>query len=100
MSANPSGSVNPYAPPKLAPPPAPQAVHCPKCGSVHSRAPSFTWWGGAIGPRLLNHVKCLDCGAGYNGKTGRSNTAAIIVYQIVGLALGLALAWWVLSMRR
>ncbi len=99
MSANPSGSENPYAPPKPASSPESRSAPCPKCGSIRNRAPSFTWWGGVIGPKLLSHVKCLDCGAGYNSKTGRSNTAANIAYQIVGLALGLALGWWVLSMR-
>ena len=61
------------------------------------KIPSFTWWGGAIGPRLLSHAKCLDCGAGYNWKTGRSNTTAIIIYQVVGVVLGLGLGWWLIS---
>jgi hypothetical protein len=42
-----------------------------------------TWWGGVIGPRILNHVKCNQCGQTFNSKTGRSNTTGIIVYSVV-----------------
>jgi hypothetical protein len=43
----------------------------------------FTWWGGIIGPKLLNHVKCQRCGTGYNGKSGKSNTTGIVIYSVV-----------------
>jgi uncharacterized protein (DUF983 family) len=43
----------------------------------------MTWWGGALGPYLLTHVKCPECGMTYNGKTGQSNTTAIIIYSVV-----------------
>jgi hypothetical protein len=78
---------NPYEPPK-APITAlgPAGVgedQCPSCQSTSVRKPGFTWWGGAIGPRMLNHRICNSCGFGYNAKTGKSNTTAIIVYQVV-----------------
>lgn len=52
---------------------------------------SFTWWGGVIGPKVLTHVKCPQCGHAYNGKTGRDNTNGIIIYSVaVGIiAFGL-----------
>lgn len=56
---------------------------CPKCGTTGAERLSFTWWGGLIGPKVLNHVKCPQCGYAYNGKTGRDNTSGIIVYSIV-----------------
>ena len=43
----------------------------------------FTWWGGALGPKLLTHVKCNACGNRYNGKTGQDNTTKIVVYSLV-----------------
>ena len=62
-------------------------VPCPKCGSDTSELARFTWWGGAIGPRVLTHVKCQSCGHKYNGKTGKDNTTGIIIYSlIVGMA--------------
>ena len=66
---------------------------CPKCSSSRAKRISFTWWGGVLGPRMFTHVQCEDCGAAYNGKTGKSNTTAIIIYSIVvgGLAVGLAI---------
>jgi hypothetical protein len=60
---------------------------CPQCGTSQAAALNFTWWGGALGPRLLSHVKCQDCGKTYNGKTGKDNTTGIVVYfVIVGIA--------------
>lgn len=56
---------------------------CPKCGGIIATKPSFTWWGGLLGPKLLKHVKCNACGTGYNSKTGKENTAAIVIYCLV-----------------
>ena len=63
---------------------------CPKCGSTEADKVGFTWWGGVLGPRLLSHVKCRQCGTGYNGKTGKSNTPAILIYSLVVLAIVIA----------
>lgn len=78
-----------------------ESAPCPKCGNTLAGRSDYTWWGGLLGPRLLNHVKCLACGTTYNGRTGKSNTTAIIVYQVVGVVLvlitsGLAF-WWLYS---
>jgi rubredoxin len=91
-------SPNPYQPPahhEQTPRPHPDLpdgwVACPQCGGTDLQRPSFTWWGGALGPRLLNHVKCLGCGTAFNAKTGKSNMPAIIVYQVVALVIVLGL---------
>jgi uncharacterized Zn finger protein len=59
-----------------------QIAACPKCGKSDAKKLTYTWWGGAFGPKLLNHVKCNECGTQYNGKTGQSNTVSIIVYML------------------
>jgi uncharacterized protein (DUF983 family) len=58
-------------------------ARCPFCGALTAEKLKFTWWGGLIGPKLLSHVKCLSCGKGYNGKTGKDNTKNIVIYSIV-----------------
>ena len=35
-----------------------------------------------MGPALLTHVKCEECGTQYNGKTGKSNTTGIVIYTV------------------
>ncbi len=56
---------------------------CPKCGTADPKTLNFTWWGGALGPKLLSHVKCLKCGYKYNGKSGKDNTTGIAIYFVV-----------------
>jgi hypothetical protein len=43
----------------------------------------FSWWGGVLGPKMLTHVKCGSCGYKYNGKSGKENTLAIVIYTMV-----------------
>ena len=64
---------------------------CPKCHSNRIKKLSFTWWGGMLGPKLLNHVQCEDCKTCYNGKTGQSNTAGIIIYSVVAFVIAIGL---------
>lgn len=61
---------------------------CPECSSTDAEKVTFTWWGGLLGPSLLHHVKCLECGATFNGKTGKSNAAAISIYVLASLVIG------------
>ena len=56
---------------------------CPKCQNAVAEKVTFSWWGGLLGPKLLNHVKCQSCGTKYNGKTGKDNTTGIIIYSLV-----------------
>lgn len=81
-------------PPPLPPPVLPYgAVRCPRCGHGESKPAGFTWWGGVLGPKLLSHVTCRGCGYGYNGKTGRPNTNAIIIYTVVCAVIGLVVGF-------
>jgi len=94
--------TNPYAPPTRdlqgsggGPPGSPQeAVDravCPQCGDSNVHRPGFTWWGGFIGAKMLNHTICRGCGFGYNGVTGLSNRNKIITYFVVVNAVVLVL---------
>jgi len=74
-----------------------EAVPCPQCGSNDVKRVGYTWWGGALGPRILNHTKCNACGTTYNGKTGRSNTGGIVLYTVVLLVLAIVLVLVVYS---
>ena len=60
-----------------------QFAPCPKCSNSNAEQLKFTWWGGLIGPKILKHVKCQSCGAKYNGKTGKDNTAGIVIYTLI-----------------
>ncbi len=66
-------------------------IPCPKCRAADSQILKFTWWGGALGPKMLSHVKCQNCGNKYNGKTGGDNTAGIAIYMIVTGAIAFVL---------
>ncbi|HTN74418.1 MAG TPA: hypothetical protein VL096_04195 [Pirellulaceae bacterium] len=97
-----SSDPNPYAsprsdlPPVISPPNVgqfvgPQFAPCPKCGCTYATKVSFTWWGGLVGPALLSHVTCQQCRTAYNGKSGKSNDTAIMVYFLVTFVLALAI---------
>jgi len=64
-----------------------QYAPCPSCGQSNAKKVSFTWWGGALGPRMFSHVKCHNCGTEYNGKTGKSNQNNILIYFLVSFLL-------------
>ena len=63
---------------------------CPKCSASWPVPVSFTWWGGWLGPKMFNVVKCVACDTQYNAKTGRLNTTSIIVYSVVGGSIAVA----------
>ena len=60
-----------------------QYMPCPKCRRTNATKVKFTWWGGALGPSMLTHVKCDNCGTEFNGKTGKSNQNNIMIYFLV-----------------
>jgi hypothetical protein len=62
----------------------------PRCSSTQAVPVERTWWGGRVGPRILTHVECEDCGATYNGKTGTSNVAFIALYALILFMIGFA----------
>jgi len=94
-------SRNPYSAPRasldMEPDAAPRGPRaegaCPRCGAADLTRPSFTWWGGAIGPKLLHHTVCRGCGFGFHAKTGKSNGGAITAYVIASFALALVLVF-------
>lgn len=67
---------------------------CPACSSRRVQKVTYTWWGGLLGPALFRHVKCLNCGATFNGVTGKSNAGPIAIYLTVGsvIAIGIVVA--------
>lgn len=71
---------------------------CPKCGSKILTPVKYTWWGGVLGPKLLHHTKCKDCGYTFNSKTGKSNTLGIIMYSLVIFAVAFAVFYLIRTM--
>ena len=88
--------------PTTAPSPIPPAegrapistAPCYCCGSTMGIPVGWTWWG-FVFPRMLHHVKCVDCPVHYNARTGESNDPWILalhlVYLMAGIALGVGL---------
>lgn len=70
---------------------------CPVCSSQRVLPVKYTFWGGFIGPKLLHHTKCNDCGYTYNRKTRESNEKAIAIYTMVFLALCAGLIYLMLK---
>src|SRR5215831_13781476 len=89
--------VNPYEPPRTTlevSPPGDPSAPCPRCRNATATRVRFTWWGGALGPRLFSMVRCTKCSQRFNRKTGKAISAgAILIYSVVVLAIGLALAY-------
>jgi uncharacterized protein (DUF983 family) len=96
-SRDPMTSQNPYEAPLTPTTPdtrgssSGQFAPCPTCGQSRATRVGYTFWGGFIGPKLLTHVKCAQCGTTYNGKTGRSNATAITLYMVISIGIGLVL---------
>jgi len=93
---------NPYQAPDVAQSPKTVAgdsdfAPCPSCGQRNAKKVGWTFWGGAIGPSLLSHVRC-ECGTAFNGKTGKSNTTGIVIYVAVTFSIGAALVWYMRSL--
>lgn len=72
----------------------PYGLVCPRCQGQDIDKPTFTWWGGLLGPKILDHAVCRRCGFGFNGRTGKSNTKGIVVYYgvIFGIVILLMIA--------
>jgi hypothetical protein len=87
--------LNPYQAPTAELGSAVVAVKCPSCSSQVASPVGFTWWGGALGPRLFKVVRCSQCKTQYNGRTGGRMTKVIILYQAIALAImiPIAIAW-------
>lgn len=68
---------------------SPQGPQCPSCGSNDAAKVTLTWWGGVVGPRIMNLHKCRDCNCRFNSVTGKPADRAILAYALVGLAVAL-----------
>lgn len=66
---------------------------CYNCGKIDYTKVTATFWGGVLGPQILNHVKCNHCETTYNGKTGQSNNKAIVLYVIAILCVTMILLY-------
>jgi hypothetical protein len=88
------GTLNPYQPPS-APLDTVPAAACPKCGAQTATKVKFTWWGGAVGPRVFGVVKCTQCRTKYKGKTGATLTSSILIYQGVVVVISAVLIYLV-----
>jgi hypothetical protein len=56
---------------------------CPRCQNPAVSKPSFTWWGGFLGPKIIDHLKCGRCGFAFNPRTSQAITGAIVIYSVV-----------------
>ena len=81
---NPYYQQPPYQPNQMG---ASPYVPCPRCRMPSPQPVKFTWWGGVVGPKMLSHVKCQQCGLAYNGKSGQSNTTGIVIYSVVACVI-------------
>jgi len=76
----------------------PDGFQCPSCGLVTGKKINYTWWGGAVGPAVMNLTKCQSCGYLYNRKTGKPAKKAIIMYNvIVGILAVIAILFSILA---
>jgi predicted Zn finger-like uncharacterized protein len=64
---------------------------CPRCGAGGAQRVTWTPWGSFYGPALFTHVRCRECGYGYNGRTGRSNIVPAIIMVAIPLILIIAI---------
>ena len=88
-------SPNPYAAPRAPIEPGPGGAlaedACPRCQSPNVKRPTYTWWGGMLGPKLFSHAVCSSCGFGFNYKTGKSNATAIGIYLGISVVITILL---------
>jgi hypothetical protein len=64
---------------------------CYCCGSRRGVPAAAAYWG-IVWPRVLGHVRCVDCPVTYNARTGRSNGGWILALHLAHLLVGVAIA--------
>ena len=93
---------NPYQPPTSDRPPIMPSqgefARCPNCGATSAKRVKWTFWGGALGPKMFSHVKCNQCFSKFNGKTGAYNTTPIAIYIVISSVIGVAACVLILRM--
>lgn len=82
-----------YPRPHLEPKPNPK---CPQCGRTNTRKLSYIWWGGVLAAKAMSLTRCYDCRCLFNHKTGLPSRKAIIVFNVVSVAIAIlaTLAVW------
>jgi predicted Zn finger-like uncharacterized protein len=75
---------------------ASEYVPCPQCGAEGATRVLWTFWGSFYGPAMFSHVRCPDCGATYNGRTGGSNIVPAVIFFTVPLVLICAIIGFVI----
>lgn len=85
MEINPPPSIPPVQNQPSVPPV--QNPGCPRCGDPNISKVTYTWWGGLLGPSMLNLMRCRACKYEFNGKTGQSTKNAVIAYNLVAFGL-------------
>ena len=86
----------------MPPPPLPPRVvmpvdyqgsrRCLGCGGGPLSEPSFTFWGGVIGHKILGIERCESCKRWWVKKTGQPGGTRVVIYTISGVIIGLVLA--------
>jgi hypothetical protein len=64
---------------------------CPGCGSGPIEEPSFTWWGGLVGHKLLSVEQCRACRKWWVKGSNQSGDTRVMIYFVVGIVLGVLL---------
>ena len=72
---------------------------CPGCGGGPLVQPSFTWWGGAIGHKVMGIERCDACRKWWVKKTGEPGGNRIAIYLVIGAILGLIIGALFFAMR-
>ncbi len=76
-----------------------QGPICPKCQGNQTREVKYTWWGGLVGPKMMNLQKCEACRFQFNRKTNKGVLNAIIAYNVILLAIAFVFLFAVANMR-
>ena len=90
--------------PPLPPPPVIDYLRptrpCPGCGSGPIEEPSFTWWGGLVGHKILNVEQCRACKKWWVKSTGQPGDTRVTVYMVTGIVLGVVIAvvWMMMTL--
>jgi hypothetical protein len=67
-------------------------ARCPNCRTKgQATKVTWTWWGGFIGPLIINTVRCNRCGTHYNGDSGDYNGGRIAIYVLICMLIPLAI---------
>jgi endogenous inhibitor of DNA gyrase (YacG/DUF329 family) len=69
-------------------------VPCPQCGASGAERVIWTLWGSFYGPALFSHVRCPECQATYNGRTGGSNLIPAIIFVTLPMLLIAGIIIW------